>query len=443
MSPMLSLSPMQINAINKASRKAVSDIFQKTNDLKNGRWLSLANSYMIDTTNQIQRDIKANSVNDADLGSYISVSAPLHCVDGWTYLSRAVNSLFQGDFNTARHLGYYAELRAAISILATEGIGILGQDHFVIDDKEKCWQVHGRNGTHKIIWPVFEYWAQQPCAAKLLGSIITPYGINLGDWHSVFSSGSTFPAIANMWLRCWGLDLQQLNTDHETRNEVSYRPFRILSTPPIIPIEISTFIREFWKLFSPSGISKFDEIDRYLLNKSLQVAHSALKDGRTYEERIGSVISAIFRDKEESVLQSYNQFLSSNKNTLVLLEANSTDASNHPRQVYQLLSRACLLLRIATGANADLILSAGISNSGFDFWWKKLGLDAGILDPDNETTSPDELWSDIETSITEVGLWETIVRDPSIYKMHTDNHNAKYFWTLSGTERIAMWGLIR
>ncbi|MBK8617356.1 MAG: hypothetical protein IPN96_09645 [Anaerolineales bacterium] len=441
---MLQLSGNQTSFINRASRRSVSDIFQRKNDLRNGQWLRLPNSYLVDTTKKIQQDNKNSILNDEDLGAYVSISAPLHCIDGWTYLSRAVSSLIQGDFNTARHLGYYAELRGAISILATEGIAILGNDHFVIDSNERCWRIPASNGTHAIVWPVFEYWAKQTRAADLIGKIITPYGIELKDWHTVFSSGSTLPAIAEDWLVSWGLDLSQLDSDHTARNEISYRPLKISTFPPVMPLEISAFVKEFWSLFSPSGTSRFNEVDRYLLNKSLQVAHNAFDGNRPYNERVKLAVSTLFgSDKDPAVIQSFEQFLSVDQDTFVLREASSNAPTDHPRHVYQLLSRASLLLRLATGASADLILSAGISNSDFDFWWRRLGLDAGFWDSGNDPASPDELWLDIETSIMEVNSWMAQAVNPSIYKMHVDNLNAKHFWTLSGTERIAMWGMFR
>ncbi|MBE0682348.1 MAG: hypothetical protein IH589_10575 [Anaerolineales bacterium] len=421
----------------------MSDIFQRKNDLRNGRWLELNNSYLVNTTRKIHQDFNSSTLNNADLGAYISVSAPLHCVDGWAYLSRAVSALLHGDINAARHLGYYAELRGAISILATEGIAILERDHFVIDINERCSRIPCSNGTHAIVWPVFKHWAKQVNAANLIGKIIAPYGVNLVDWHTVFASGTTFPAIAENWLLSWGLDLSQLDLDHDARNEVSYRPSRISTFLPVVPLEISSFILEFWNLFSPSGISRFGEIDRFLLNKSLQLAYSALPGNKTYEDRVSAATSNLFNDKEQAVIQSIYQFLSVDQDALVLREANTQDPSSHPRHVYQLLSRAGLLLRLAIGANAELILSAGVSNSDFGFWWKQFGLDAGFWGLGDDPANPDEMWLDVESSITEIGAWMTQAANPTINKMYIENHNSKHYWVLSGTERIAMWGLFK
>jgi hypothetical protein len=440
---MRSLSPIPQRILNRASKKAVSDIFQRSNDCKNGQWLRLANFYLEDTIAKIEQDTNNHSIKNADLGAYLSISGPLHCIDGWTYLSRSLNSLIHGDFHTARHLAYYAELRAAISILATEGIGILNRQHFVIDKNEKCVLIPDNRGTHTIVWPILDYWSQQLGAAELLGSVVKPYGVQLIDWHKEFESATTFPAIAAKWLTSWGLDLHQLNTDHHTRNAISYRPFRILSQAPTIPTDVSKFVKAFWFTFFPSGASKFDELDRYLLNKSLHTAHSALKIGRNYEERVDSTVSNLFSGKPTEVIDSYKAFLSEEQNSAILQYANLQDDLSHPQQVFQMLSRASLLLRLATGASVELLLSSGYSWLDFEFWWKALGNDIGLWELGNEIDVPDDLWEDINNSINEIDKWEKNTASPSTFNLHITNTNAKDLWVLSGTERIALWGLSR
>ncbi len=437
-----SLGSRPRNILNRASKKAVSDIFQRSNNCKNGQWIHLANSYLQDTIKKIEDDLQRHSINNTDLGAYLSISAPLHCIDGWTYLSRSLNSLIHGDFHTARHLGYYAELRAAISILATEGIGILNYQHFVIDKHEDCVLIPISQNTHSIVWPILDYWAKQPGAATLIGSVVMPYGVTLMDWHKEFASATTFPAIAEKWLTSWGLDLQQLNTDHHTRNAISYRPYRILSPAPAIPAQVFSFVREFWSTFSPAGVSKFNELDRYLLNKSLQIADTALR-GKNYEERVSSTVSHLFKDKQVALVESYTNFLSKDQDSLILKYASLKDDSSHPEQVYEILSRASLLLRLATGASAELLSSSGFSWLDLEFWWKALGNDIGLWELGKELIVPDDLWEDIYNSINELDEWKENTPIPSTFNLHTTNANAKNLWMLSGTERIALWGLHR
>lgn len=435
--------------LNRASKRAVFDIFQRNNNFRNGQWLDATNSYLEDTITKIEHDVSGNSINSTDLGAYLSISAPLHCVDGWTYLSRSINSLIHGDIHTARHLAYYAELRAAISILAAEGIGILNHQHFIIDRSERCVILPDKRGTHSVVWPVLDYWSQQSSAADLIGSVVKPYGVSLVDWHREFESATTFPAIAAKWLNGWGLDLHQLNNDHHTRNAVSYRPFRISHQLPASPSDVSKFVKSFWSNFLPSGSSKFDELDRFLLNKSLHIAHSALADnanlvsGRNYEERVKSTVSNLFLSKPQEIIDTYINFLSEDKSSPILQFASLQDDLSHPQQVFQMLSRASLLLRLATGASADLILSSGHSWLDFEFWWKALGNDMGLWELGREIDVPDDLWEDVFNSYTEIDEWETHTPNPSIFNLHMTNTNAKELWILSGTERIALWGLYR
>jgi len=69
---------------------------------------------------------------------YVAVSAPLHCADGWSFLGRAVAAILLGDATAARHLGYYAELRAAMSLMAAHGVGIFNRTHFVVVTADDC-----------------------------------------------------------------------------------------------------------------------------------------------------------------------------------------------------------------------------------------------------------------------------------------------------------------
>ena len=63
----------------------------------------------------------------------VAAAAPNHCIDGWSYVSRAMSALLAGDLHAARHLSYYAELRAGLSLLGSLGIGIFNGINFVVD----------------------------------------------------------------------------------------------------------------------------------------------------------------------------------------------------------------------------------------------------------------------------------------------------------------------
>src|SRR5262245_50036590 len=110
--------------LRKASRAPVGTYFQTLSPPdRRARWLQTNNKYRVRCTHRYECDLKASppTVDHAGLTSYIAASGPCHVVDGWSFLGRAVDAALHGDPYTAIHLGYYAELRAAMSLLACEG----------------------------------------------------------------------------------------------------------------------------------------------------------------------------------------------------------------------------------------------------------------------------------------------------------------------------------
>src|ERR1700722_6306108 len=92
--------------------------------ISKSRWVGKTNRYASDTVDRLALDTKSPSLlRTTHLAQYISASSILHCADGWSYLGRAISCLLTGDPHRVVHLAYYAELRAALSLLASEGIG--------------------------------------------------------------------------------------------------------------------------------------------------------------------------------------------------------------------------------------------------------------------------------------------------------------------------------
>lgn len=67
-----------------------------------------------------------------ELADYAAISCWGHVFDGWRYLSLAASALLQASRGKALHLAYYAELRAAMCILACSGIVTLKRRHYSI-----------------------------------------------------------------------------------------------------------------------------------------------------------------------------------------------------------------------------------------------------------------------------------------------------------------------
>ena len=139
-------------------------------------WLPIGGRYY----NNVTKSLKTRDVDGPQLGEYIACSAPLHLADGWNYLSRAFDAATRGDRTSAYHLAYYAELRAAISLLATEGIGIFNRRHIALNVRleptEYC------KPTHHATWSVLSAWSREKDKAARLLQAITIDSKPLSEW---------------------------------------------------------------------------------------------------------------------------------------------------------------------------------------------------------------------------------------------------------------------
>ena len=70
----------------------------------NGAWLAPNNIYFSNCISEIDN----GNIVEADLCEYVAASAVMHCIDGYSYLGRSIQSLLSADSYTATHLAYYA-----------------------------------------------------------------------------------------------------------------------------------------------------------------------------------------------------------------------------------------------------------------------------------------------------------------------------------------------
>lgn len=171
-------------------------------------------------------ELHYNSVPPAsatnELADYLVLSTCGHALDGWRYLSQAALALISGARNNALHLAYYAELRAALSILAGAGIGILKAKHFALT---ASGQVNWFSGTtHKTAWTALAEWAKETRHALKVIKSFEALGIPAGEWAEACNAAPSLDLIAGYWLQDWSVDLSSLGGDSLLRNEATYRP---------------------------------------------------------------------------------------------------------------------------------------------------------------------------------------------------------------------------
>jgi hypothetical protein len=216
-------------------------------------WVGLQNRYANQPIKTISDEVAAGTIQSpAQLSELIAASCLLHCGDGWSYLGRAISALLRGDPHRARHLAYYAELRAATALLATEGVGVFHTEHFAITAPSNATELGTKKGTHIFAWDCLEFWSAQPRSADLFAQTIRPYGLSLESWCTPLGGASTLAPHARKWFKQWGMDLLIFHDDHRVRNISSYQPDGLPRIWSLDGHSVINFVRSLWEALEPS-----------------------------------------------------------------------------------------------------------------------------------------------------------------------------------------------
>ena len=429
----MALKSNQKNTLNQASRSAIRKAMPRLKRYWSKKsWLSGHNPYRKNSIKQIDKDYKNNNKisNPNQLSEYIAASAIVHCFDGWSYLGRALEAEMAGDPDAARHLGYYAELRAAMSVLASDGIGVFQNRHIIVTQNQKCVSLYYR-GTHAFVWEALKTWADLPAGSDILFRVIKPGGVPLREWLGQFSVGSKF--IASKWLQQWGLDLSQLIMDRKARNLASYRPTAFTSYGPRPIGDTMEAILRFWKICEPEAVGGFPVLDRHLLRHSLALV-SPQKS--LYENQLNTTLNAL--GPKGLSPDQWTEFLKhDNLQNIhrIIQDANAKDDPYHSEHSTQVLARATLLLRVATGSSADLLDQVGSNVKGnLSFWWMSAAVRRRLWSGSNSPSSFIDLWQDVDDALDSINQWPQ-----DYYTLWSDN--AQEAATLATIERAFLWGL--
>lgn len=429
-----------VNALSRASANFASDSF-----------LASSNSYQVGVGESVKNLIAAagGPLSAPELVESIAVSSILHLYDGWSYLAQALRATFRNDDSIARHLAYYGELRASLSILASYGVGIFSVTHVVVDAAENVHKFC-KEGTHKIAWTALEAWGKTPNSGALIGAEIQAFGRDMADWIMVFQGTSTPSLIGADWVENWGIDLSVFSSDKTTRNEVSYSVDFDHSKVCHTPKTIEPWLRELWLTSEPGGAS-FELLDRYLVRSTLEgiyntkfkdPLHTPAQSKADLREKMLDACLAIGLDSDDIV----DFFIrdTCEEDLLVMKLARSRSAVQAPLQYQEVMSRTYLLLRLATASVSSLLRQASLSTDDLAFWWVKTSEASGLWDSALGLTTAEEvkdLWADTSLSLDEFS--ECIINNPaSADSWFFFNTNiSKDLENLSRMEKVALWGI--
>ena len=442
----MSFSARQRALVASASPEGIAAGARRVGTRSGGAtWLAKGNRYRADAIGSLNADDLAGNINDVDLAEYIAASAPLHCSDGWAYLGRAISCHLHGDADTARHLAYYAELRAAMGLLASQGIAIFNQRHFVVDKAGTSARLYNDVGTHAATWQVLEEWAGLDVASRLLGSILHPNDVPMSEWIAAIPGGAAWQPIATDWLLTMGLDLKYLRADRAARNEASYRPTQLNSPKSMVARRAASVAHDMWRALEPTSSSAFGELDQHLLRSSLETAFHAVT-GRTPSKKpkaFAQMISSVVREVDPTAGRArWEHFLTREAepgDSTVISLARQRLVVSVPDHHASVMARALLLLRVASGACRQMLADADIKFDGLAFWWGGYGMTRGLWNAPPDSSGLTDTWADIEPALQDVSEWIAGDSPDSYRELFSRVPHA--LTELTSLEMVGLWSL--
>jgi len=451
------MATQTLNAHEKAvlatsDRQLVVDALERIISTNAGVWLSPSHPAK-DGIEKKHNPLGSNALNAADLAAYLALAGPNHCMDGWSYLSRGLNAYLLGDPHSAWHFAYYAELRAAQSILSASGCGVFNTWNAIIDVNGDIQLVdRGRVlPTHSMVWLALRDVLQFSSGglASLSGATEI-FGHSLADLLTYAFPGQTATQSAARWISDWTFDIGTGIEDKQFRNRCSYGPH--LLTPHVAPIDkVVTFMEDFWQSLQPTPGASFLDLDKYLLRRAMITQANEKVQRAQGSSRAPSPNQVIAELKASysrmcsaaPTLRYIPQtfFVQVNPNEPLIFSAarNKNPAPNDPQPV---LARATLLLRMATGVTRKLLMDSGYTNgTELDFWFADLAVEQGFVNSYQEIEDDrSALYSDCALAMEDMvsafhGATEPVTRAKLFNEPSVKPH------AICEVNRIAHWSL--
>jgi hypothetical protein len=186
---------------------------------------------------------------------------------------------------------------------------------------------------------------------------------------------------------------------------------------------------------------------RQTLDLAFRNAHayrrSAKQARHLYRQQVHAMLHTLApREEIGEPWEGFLTFRVKGDSSVLLNEAKGTadvfDAHHH-RQV---MARASLLLRLATGACEERVKSlSNETREKLEFWWLPVGEDRGLWDHGGQPASFSELWTEIEESFRDLNQWQDQLQAGNMTCGKLWREQSRAASILSSCERIAFWGL--
>ena len=415
--------------ISRTSKAAVADQLRRIkqmNVLSAGRFISSSNTFRV-VPRSAQR-------NDAEIAEYIAASCITHLYDGWNYMSAALRAFIHNDVGVCGHSAYYAELRAALTFLAVNGIVICKNEGYYIRSDSTIDILYRGETTHKAVWHALQEFANMSSSTTdkvLVEDIITVEKLKISDWIRELSGTQASRTLCNSLLLECGADIQRYGDDHIGRNKYSYSPTGLEQYRMLTEEDIRCMLSKFWELFEPVSPGQFEKLDLYILQSIYGRFRDAMNlDAAVYEAKVRMVIKSLISNSAQELV--FSKLCTQRYGLPFDL---SEDGVANGDLYGGMLVRACFMLRLATAACRDLLLRAGVTSNDLDRWLIQCQQNRFMWQAAVSHYAYVDLWADVDESITSLMTYAPNATDSWLL---TESRSLE---TLSKTEYIMLWGL--
>lgn len=401
----------------------------------------------VDTQSQKQQTCPITDAPD-DLLDYLAATSILHCFDGWSYLGRSLFCHLIGDLFESQHLAYYAELRAAMSILARAGIGCFNRHHAIFNGSG-AGSTHNL-ATHDFVACAIQHWSKRTDSGDGVCGIISADGVTLADWLSEFGAGFVNSSVAASWLASWGVDLKAFKGDRDARNFGSYRARTISARYRLAPAKALRFVTDFWKLMEPSASTRFPALDQYLIRNAFEASFrltaqtTRVEDPAKYRQLLDNLLQRLnFSPEQAAKWRIFMMREGSTSRDPLLLSFAARDAVSGGRIGHlPVVARAALMLRLASGYAAAGLQAGNIVSTDVSNWSNASAHLWGLVSSSVSISDFTELWADIAEHLENADKVEVrlAMSGADQYELLATPESS-YFAALTSTERIALWGI--
>lgn len=440
MNPRAPLGAAATAALESADRARVASVLGRLPITGTETWLDPSNAYALSASDQLRLDQKAvPTAQEEAFADYVAAAAFVHAADSWAYLGRALSAVLSGDVHGAVHLCYYAELRAALSLMSAEGIYVGNGITLALTGSGTSSIT--TEGTHVAAWKCLDKWGTTNRARDLFGAIIRPIGAPLHEWASAVPGGIQH-VIADL-VGDIAFDLSSFANDRERRNHVSYQPTRVHPDDLLAP-EAAAIVDDVWTVLEPESRGTFPVLDRLLLShilrKTYAASHSVLDDdgndtGDTdwsdWVGWIGAVAPAsAMNDPYFADLQANPHDATRDAAMRGVFTRSAGPVSAFLREM---ILRTTVLTRLATGACVELLSDSSLADESIATWADGLGFARALWEKGDAPDPLIDLWADALVAKEELEnapkeSYHSIVRSMR-----------EYLAVLGQAERVAVW----